>query len=302
MLNPGTQPHEPVVARSVGAGRQQASRPAAPTGLLRPRRIGAIGLSLAFVFSASSADAQQSGDGLINADRPGIADGSTTVGLHRFQIETAIQVEYRHDGAEHDRTTFIPTLLRYGVGDKWELRLEGNTYSRIAQSDPINGRTHTSGLAPTSIGVKYNFLDASGTERPSLGAILRIFPPSGSGDFRKRASTGDLRLAADWNLAQKWSFNPNLGIAVYEDGSNRIYHTALLAATLNFNPSKKLNFFVDTGVQSRESKAGKASMIVDIGGAYIIGRNIQLDFSVGRGTAGATPPHPFLAAGFSERF
>lgn len=261
-----------------------------------------IWLTVAGLLASSSATAQQADDDYINPDRPGIADGSLTVGPNRFQIETGVQLEFRHDGAEHDRTLFIPTLLRYGIGRRWELRVEGNTYTWFTQHDPDNGTTRASGLAPTSLGLKYNFIDASGTARPSVGAIVRVFPPTGSGDFRTKATTGDFRLAADWALSDKWSLNPNLGVGIYQDGSNRIYHTGLLAMTLTFNPSKILNFFIDTGMQSQEEKNGKTSIIVDTGVAYIVGHDIQLDFSLGTGAAGATPPHPFVSAGVSKRF
>ena len=109
-------------------------------------------------------------------------------------------------------------------------------------------------------------------------------------------------MAADWNFAEKWSLNPNVGVGVYEDQTNRTYTAGLFAATLNFNPSKVLNFFVDTGIQSPEEKNGKTSVIVDAGTAFIIGHDIQLDLSVGTGVTGSTPPHPFIAAGFSKRF
>ena len=78
-------------------------------------------LMVATIAMATPAIADPSDD-YINADRPGIADGSTTVGKGRFQLETAIQAEFRHDGDEHERTIFFPTLLRYGVVDKVELR------------------------------------------------------------------------------------------------------------------------------------------------------------------------------------
>jgi hypothetical protein len=254
------------------------------------------------LVSLSAPAAAQQAQALINPDRPGIADGSTTVGANRFQIETAIQAEFRGDDGEHDRTIFVPTLLRYGISKRWEVRVEGNGYTWVTQKDPATGTSHASGFAPTSIGLKYNFLDASGAERPSIGAILRIFPPSGSGDFRTHVTTGDFRLAADWNFADQWSLNPNVGVGIYEDDANRVYHTGLFATTLNFNPSQVLNFFVDTGVQTNEAKHGATSVILDAGTAYIIGRDIQLDLSIGTGAAGATPPHPFVAAGFSKRF
>lgn len=239
-------------------------------------------------------------DDYINPDRPGIADGSTTVGRGHFQVETAFQREFRQGG--DDRTTLIPTLLRHGFAEKWEVRVEGNGYTWEKQVDPVLGTTHSHGLAPTSIGLKYNFVDAVGSKQPSVGAIVRVFPPSGSGDFRNTRATGDFRMAADWNFADKWSLNPNVGVGVYQDELRRTYTAGLFAATLNFNPSKVVNFLVDTGVQTPEEKNGKTSMIVDTGGAFIIGHDIQLDLSVGTGVAGSTPPHPFVAAGFSKRF
>jgi hypothetical protein len=239
-------------------------------------------------------------DDYINPDRPGIADGSTTVGRGHFQIETAFQREFREGG--DDRTTFIPTLLRYGFADKWEVRVESNTYTWEKQVDPGQGNTYSHGFAPTSIGLKYNFVDAVGSKQPSVGAIVRVFPPSGSGDFRNTHTTGDFRLAADWNFADKWSLNPNVGVGEYQDKESRTYTAGLFAATLNFDPSKVLNFFVDAGIQTPEEKNGRTSMIVDAGGAFIIGHDIQLDLSVGTGVAGSTPPYPFISAGFSKRF
>src|SRR5690348_8890629 len=100
-------------------------------------RLSAI---LAFSLMARTATlCAQSDDDYINPDRPGIADGSTTVGRGHFQFETALQSEWRRKGAEHDRTIFIPTLLRYGFAAKWEARVEGNSYTWKRQDDPQKG-------------------------------------------------------------------------------------------------------------------------------------------------------------------
>ena len=219
-----------------------------------------------------------------------------------FQFETAIQREYRSNGDEREHTTFIPRLLRYGFSKNWEFRVEGNTFTRQRQHDPALVDTDSSGFAPSSIGLKYNIVKAVGSTQPSIGAIVRVFPPSGSSAFRNSRATGDFRLAADWNFVDKWSLNPNVGVAVYEDDTKRSYAAGLFAATWNYNPSKILNFFVDTGLQYAEEKNGRASLIFDVGAAYIIGHDIQIDLSVGTGAAGTKPPHPFLAAGFSKRF
>src|SRR5436309_1111968 len=64
----------------------------------------------------------------INPDRPGIADGSTVIGAGRFQIETGIFRQFQSEGGSDQRALFIPTLLRFGLTDAWELRIESNTY------------------------------------------------------------------------------------------------------------------------------------------------------------------------------
>lgn len=241
-------------------------------------------------------------DDYISPDRPGLAEGSSVVGAGRFQIETGVQQEYRR-GAERSRAIFVPTLLRFGLNDRLEVRIEGNTYSWKQQRDPSQGVMTGDGTAPTSIGVKYNLVQPDGAARPSVGAILRVFPPSGSGMFRTLHTTGDLRLVADWDFASQWSLNPNLGAAVYEDdATQKTYAAGLFAMTLNYNPSKVLNFFVDTSIQYPDSKNGRTAMIVDIGTAVLVGRNTQLDLSVGWGALGRTVPKLFLAAGVSQRF
>jgi hypothetical protein len=298
------------VAAEAPAFSSHVNRPApALAGFLTASQIAAVGLGLASLTPVSvraqteaAPAAATTADDAINPDRPGIADGSNVVGPGRFQIEVGLQGEFRHPDATSERTLFIPTLLRLGLSKAWELRVETTgAYIWDRVSDPATGVTRSEGSDPISLGVKYHFQDGAGPRQPSLGAILRVFAPSGSGPFKTSHTTADLRLAADWDIAPKWSLNPNVGVAVYE-AAGRTYEAGLFAATLNYNPSPILNLFVDTGVQGPETKNGGASVIFDAGVAYIIGHDIQLDASVGTGATGATPPHPFVSAGISKRF
>ena len=277
-------------------------RTSAPKRLERLQRALALGLLLQVATTARAEPGDVNQDDLINPDRPGIADGSNVVGAGLFQVETGVQREYRRDRSSRERTTFVPTLLRLGIYEGLEARVESNAYTWTKSNDVVEGVTSTEGASPASLGIKYHFIDGAGIQRPSVGAILRVFPPSGSGNFRSTQTTGDFRLAADWDFAPQWSLNPNIGVALLEGPDKRSYMAGLFAATLNYNPSKKLNFFVDMGLQSPEEKGGKTSLIVDFGVAYIIGDNLQLDLSVGSGAAGATPPRRFLSAGISKRF
>jgi hypothetical protein len=235
-----------------------------------------------FLFLLASPAFAQDAD-LINPDRPGIADGSAVVGSGIFQLEAGLERDHGSDG----RSMATPLLLRYGLSKAFEMRVEGNGYIHA------NG---ANGFAPLSIGMKYHFNDA-----PSLGVIARIFVPSGTGAQRSHATSADVRLAADINIGEKWSLNPNIGVASQDDGDGR-FTSALAAFTVQYNISDHANVFVDGAVQSPEQRGGSSSLIVDIGGALIAGRNTQLDASVGWGAHGTTPPNVFLAAGISRRF
>lgn len=251
---------------------------------------------------AVAAQATESSDDYLNPDRPGIADGSNVVGAGRIQVETGVQLEYRDRDGVHARSLYLPTLVRAGLNQDFELRIEGNTYTRVKATDLTGEPAKSQGVAPTSIGLKYHFIDALGPQQPSVGAIVRFFPRSGTGSFRTTRATGDFRIAADWDFLPQWSFNPNIGLALYEDDGGRHYLAGLLAATLTYTRSKSLSFFIDTGLQAPETRHGRAALVVDVGTAYLIGKDLQLDFSAGSRIAGNTPPRLFLSAGVSRRF
>src|SRR5439155_23867923 len=96
-------------------------------------------------------------DDLIDADRPGIADGSHAVKAGQVQLELGLDRE--HHGNE--RTLSTPVLIRYGLTNRLEGRVEGEGFQR---SD------HAGHWAPISLGFKVHLADA-----PSLGVIGRMF-------------------------------------------------------------------------------------------------------------------------------
>jgi hypothetical protein len=188
-------------------------------------------------------------DDLINADRPGIADGSVTVGHGVFQLEAGVD-------RDKDAREF-PTLLRYGLTKNFEARVESGS----ALTHPL-------------FGFKFHFADA-----PSLGVIVRAGQQHG----------GDIRLAADFNLGTsgKWSLNPNVGVSRDRD--------ALAALTVQYNVTERANVFLDGGYDGRQ-------ILIDAGGAWILGRDTQLDLEITRGARGRPLPDTVVSAGVSRRF
>jgi len=253
---------------------------------------------VAAVALAGAAAAMAETEEPINADRPGIADGSKVVGHGHLQLEVGAQKEFRRAEGVFDHRVMVPLLLRAGIGQNWEFRLETNSYVFQHSGDGLRQR----GGAPIALGAKYQITDPADRTMPSFGVIARFMPPSGSGSFRSRRTSGDLRLAADWDFAPDWSLNPNIGVARVEDEEGRTLFARTLAATVGYNPTASLNLFVDAGLQSPEKKGGRAAVIVDAGIAYLLTPNMQLDFSAGKGVRGSTSPRGFVSAGLSTRF
>ncbi len=185
-----------------------------------------------------------------------------------FQAETGVERDDNRDA----RVLFLPTLLRYGITNDFELRVESDVWQ--------HGLGDGSSWQPVSIGAKYHFRD-----HPSLGVIGRVFENGG-------VWSGDLRLAADVDLNERWSINPNIGLAIGERSTS-----ALGAMTLQYNLSARLNVFVDGGVQT-----SPASVLLDAGTAWVIGNDTQLDASIGWGAHGTATPNVFWSAGISRRF
>lgn len=148
--------------------------------ILIPALVLGVAIQLTATAHAQPADSND----YINPDRPGIADGSNVLGEGRFQIETGIQREYRSNDGHYSRTLFLPTLLRLGLDESFELRAESNTYIWMKATDSTQGPARTEGFAPVSVGLKYHFVDSLGWQQPSLG------PSFASSHGREVATSG----------------------------------------------------------------------------------------------------------------
>jgi hypothetical protein len=251
--------------------------------------------------AARPAAADTSPCDLIDADRPGIADGSHVVGAGRIQLETGYLQERHVDDGVRSRLTLVPTLLRVGLASRIEARLESNTLTHQRVSEPSGSVATSTGLSPIFLGVKVLLYDSRPDSALSVATIVRVAPSSGTDEFRSHRAAGDLRVVADWDFTPNFSLNPNIGYAEYEGSDGTRFGTALGSLTLSWQPTPRWNPFVDVAYQSREDVGGTWAMVADAGVAYIVGCDLQLDFSAGQSVHGVTAPKPFVAAGISLR-
>ena len=241
-------------------------------------------------------------EGPIDTDRPDITEASTVINPGRFQIESGVLWEYRHQRNSRERSLFTPTLLRYGLCPRAELRLETDGFSHTSLS--AGGTTRrTSGYSSLAPGVKFRLLEPpEGSSRPTVSAIVHVDLPSGSSDFRSQRVLGSAKLAADWDLAPGWALGANLGTQLEEDDRGSVFASGILTASLVREFNEQLRTFLELTFQGPESAHGGRAVVLDGGFAYRLTPDMQLDLGVGTGLSGRTPASFFGTLGVSTRF
>lgn len=231
-----------------------------------------IPAALCLVLVSLSVFAQETEETIV-ADRPGLADGPSTVGSGLFQIETGLAVD--------ESSSAFPTLLRFGLGTRFELRIE---------SDVVGHSDGDTSLAPIAAGFKLGLTEGAFP----LSLIASVQPPSGEGGLRTAGYESAARLVGELGLGNDFSLTPNVGFELAEGGQS----AALFALTLEKQLGRALPF-VDFETRTSD---GDVSLIADAGLAWIAGRDTQLDVSAGVDLAGEAYPEWFVSAGYSRRF
>jgi len=220
----------------------------------------------------------------IATDRPDFVESSDTVGRGRFQIETSIAFERDRRADFSSRVRSTPTLLRYGVSEDWELRLEsdGAIRQRLNESG-IGSRQR--GTADLAVGAKWHWRDgdeASGA--PGLAWLVHVDLDSGSAAYRGQGLRPSLRMVAEWELAGGWSAGLMPGIYRDRNENGKHFTGAILAAVLGKSLTEQLRGFVElSGQQLTSEKNGGKLITFDTGLAYLLTNTLQLDLALARG-------------------
>jgi hypothetical protein len=147
-------------------------------------------------------------------DRPDFVEASEVVGPHRVQIEAGLDFDREDAAGVRKRGRSTPMLLRIGLGDRFELRVETDGALRQEQRDPATGlRTRETGIADTALGVKWHRQDGDeGTGRPSTAWLLHVELPTGDREFRGPGWRPSLRYVAEWDLPDDVSIGVMPGV------------------------------------------------------------------------------------------
>ena len=270
-----------------------------PVPFLLPR-FRAVWIGVALI--AASLQARAADDDQIVPDRPDFVESSIAVGKGRFQLETSLAAERDRSAGVRERGVFTPTLLRYGLSDNVELRLETDGWTRQHTSiDNPPASLRTSGMADSSLGVKWHVQDAAGG-LPSVAVLVHADLPSGAAELRGHGVRPSLRLSAEWDLPDDFSIGVMPGVASQTSDDGRRFTGAMLGVSLGKDWNARWHSFVEVAApQIARTRDGGTQAILDIGAAYLVNNQCQIDTALTRGLNRRTADLGFTV-GLSVRY
>ena len=234
----------------------------------------------------------------IATDRPDFVESSDVVGRGRLQIETSIAGERSKLDGLRIRGLATPTLLRFGISEDVELRLE--TDGRLSIKA---GPTRERGWADTAIGFKWHLQDGDESRsRPGVALLVHADLASGSGAFRGQGTRPSLRATFEWELADGYSFGLMPGLYQDRNDNGRRYTGGILAATLGKQLGENWRGFVEiAGQQLASAKNGGKLLTFDTGTTYLLSPSLQIDAAISLGLNKQSPDFQWTT-GVSVKF
>lgn len=240
----------------------------------------------------------------ISTDRPDFVESSDVVGAGRVQIETGFSSERNQADGLKSRIRSTPTLVRLGVSETLEVRVETDGYIRSRTREQATGVVQRErGFSDASLGVKWHMRDgdeARGT--PGIAWLAHLDVDSGSRPFRGQGVRPSLRAVAEWDLPNDFSLGVMPGLLADRNADGKRYVAGIFAVTLGKAWTPVLRTFVELAGQQLTTRRNGGSVVTfDAGVTYLLSDSVQLDFSVSRGLNATTPDFQW-GMGVSVRF
>lgn len=240
---------------------------------------------IAFLLCSAVAAAGAAADDKdqISTDRPDFVESSIVVGKGRFQVETSIAGERNKADGIRERTITTPTLLRFGIADTLELRVETDGRTSYRADGGGLPAVREQGYSDTAVGVKWHVLDAAGA-RPSIGLLFHVDLDSGSGPFRGDGKRPSLRLSTEWELPNDFSLGIMSGAVWERNAAAARYAAGVFGASLGKAWTERFRTYVELAAPHIASGAnGGSTLSFDFGGAYLLADRWQVDTGLVRG-------------------
>jgi hypothetical protein len=233
--------------------------------------------------------------GPIVPDRPGQTNPPDVIASGLIQLETGFQREATNKGGiKTIDYVYNTSLVRVGLMTNCELRMvieyAGTRMDSGSQSSALQG------FNPVSIGTKIMICPEKGIIPQTSTNIAFILPYVGRREFRPSFLAPSFFLLMQYTLSEKLALGYNLGLEWNGEQPNA---TAVYSISPSLTVTEGLNVFAEVyGFSTEKSVSDYRG---DMGCAYLISDNVQIDFSVGVGLNTGISDS-FAAFGLAWRF
>jgi len=212
------------------------------------------------------------GEDLISTDRPDFVESSLTVGAGRAQIETSLGYE-RNEGFHHSPHEWAtPTLLRVGLGDSWEARLETEGWVSLRGEGD-----NQSGMSELALGAKYHIAPA-GPWGASSALLMHVDLPTGDPAFQGRGARPSLRWTAEWEVGERGSLGVMPGLIWNTDDEGDRYLGELFGITYAYAWTGRFRSFAEFAADGLGGDDGSQKQLtLDTGVAWVVTPDVQID-------------------------
>lgn len=241
---------------------------------------------------------------VIDTDGPDFVESSEVVGKGRFQFETDVVTERDHRNPAHITTLSTPTLLRFGVSETLELRIETEGAQRVIDHNAAGGAGEThSGMGNTALGLKWHSQDRDGaTNTPAVSWILHFEAPSGTGPFKGHGVAPSLRSVITWELPHELALGFMPGVRYGSTSDGHRFASLISGLVLNKQWTEKFRTFIENAApQIAHAGDGGVVMSWDVGAAYLVTRDWQPGIRGGV-AANRNTPDEYLLIELAGRF
>ena len=236
---------------------------------------------------------QQSGP--IVPDRPGQTNPPDVVGSGIVQLETGFMRESINSGGIHSFNYLYNTsLIRIGLMTNCELRMVVE-YAGIVTDSGYQSSVMR-GFNPVSVGTKIMVSPEKGIVPQTSMNIAFTLPYIGRREFRPSYVAPSFFLLMQNTLSGKLALGYNLGLQWDGDQPNA---TAVYSISPTLTVAEGLSVFAEFYGFSQEKSV--PDFRGDMGCAYLINENVQIDVSFGVGL-NTVAPDSFIAFGLAWRF
>jgi hypothetical protein len=257
-------------------------------------RIGPAVIVLILVLAAAPGFAQEDD---LNSDRPGVGTSAITVPRGTLQLETGIDyARERRAGEPTERRTSLATLVRFGLLDGVELRLEGEPVVALRGVDDVTD------VGDFVLAAKLRLLEGTeGVSRPTLAVLPAVKLPTASDRIGSERVDALLLGLASWSFGRIGA-DLNAGVAAIAQRAPSGYLVqGIVTGGLSADVTDKLKLLGEVFYNSPSERDGDDLVGAVAGVAYLLTRRLAIDAAVITLLAGRGPDYR-LQAGLTVRF